>query len=279
MRLKALRLMAVMIAMTLLQPSVMMAHAVIPGIDKEGLDYANKQMIAIETKNQRTESSQTAQSIDKQSQTRINQESITEEKAAFWGLTREEWQQYEKIKDIGGRGYWSPNLDPLTTLGVEAKTQEERERYAQLLAKKEFERTTKELAFQRVYDQMFKRLYPDVLPVELDDNPNFVAPLNLAGERMVLFLDVTDSVRGGNLLQKALHTGKEMDIYLLGTDNDDAMIQQWASFQRIPIEKVQSGLITLNHDRGQWAQIGKGITPVLLQEQQSGKWRQIELGD
>lgn len=206
-------------------------------------------------------------------------EKIIKEKASFWGLTVEEWQQFEKIKEIGGRGYWSPNLDPLTTLGVEAKTQEERERYASLLAKKEFERTTKELEFQRVYDQMFKRLYPDMLPVELDDNPNFVAPLNLEGNRMVLFVDVNDSVRGASLLQKSLNTGKEMDIYLLGTNDDDAIIQQWAGLYHIPLDLVQNGLITLNHDKGQWRQLGNGISPILLQEQNGGKWRQIELGD
>lgn len=216
---------------------------------------------------------------DEQIDIKNQQEALIKEKASFWGLTVQEWNKFEAINEKGGRGYWSPNLDPLTTLGVEAQTQEERERYAMLLAKKEFERTTKELEFQRVYDTMFKRLYPDVLPVELDDNPNFVAPLNRDGERMVLFVDINDSVRGANLLQKALKTGKEMDVYLLGTNEDDALIQQWAAIHTIPVERVQEGNITLNHDKGQWSQIGKGISPIVLQEQQSGKWRQIELGD
>lgn len=236
----------------------------------------NQVLTETNSKNQQT-NSQNQQSI----QTDIQQkkETIIKEKAQFWGLTVEEWYKFEAINETGARGYWSPNLDPLTTLGVEAKTQEERERYAILLAKKEFERTTKELEFQRTYNQVFKRLYPDVLPVELDDNPNFVAPLNLNGERMVLFLDVTDNVRGRNLLQKSLSSNKEMDIYLLGTNGDDGVIQKWASLHHIPVDKVQSGLITLNHDQGQWAQIGKGISPILLQEQNGGKWRQIELRD
>ncbi|WP_392562233.1 TIGR03759 family integrating conjugative element protein [Orbus sturtevantii] len=216
---------------------------------------------------------------DEQIDIKTQQEAIIKEKASFWGLTVQEWLKFEAINEKGGRGYWSPNLDPLTTLGVEAQTQEERERYAMLLAKKEFERTTKELEFQRVYDTMFKRLYPDVLPVELDDNPNFVAPLNREGQRMVLFVDINDSVRGANLLQKALKTGKEMDVYLLGTNDDDSLIQQWAEIHTVPVERVQDGNITLNHDSGQWMQIGKGVSPILLQEQKSGKWRQIELGD
>lgn len=228
-------------------------------------------------------------SQDKQTQTQNQQnsqldiegikEETIKEKASFWGLTVQEWHKFEAINEKGGRGYWSPNLDPLTTLGVEAETNEERERYAMLLAKKEFERTTKELEFQRTYNQIFKQLYPEMLPVELDNNANFVVPLNLDGERMVLFVDVNDSVRGANLLQKALNTGKDMDIYLQGTSDDNETIQKWASVNHIPIERVQTGAITLNHDKGEWIQIGKGVSPILLQEQNGGKWRQIELGD
>ncbi|OCG64100.1 integrating conjugative element protein [Gilliamella sp. wkB18] len=232
----------------------------------KNMPLTDEKLTEQDTKNQNTDIS-------------LQKEETIKEKASFWGLTVEEWHKFEAINEKGGRGYWSPNLDPLTTLGVEAETQEERERYAMLLAKKEFERTTKELEFQRTYNQMFKRLYPDVLPVELDDNPNFVAPLNYEGERMVLFLDVNDSVRGANLLNKALKTGKEMDIYLLNTADDNALIQKWANINYVPIERVQTGSITLNHNKGQWEQIGKGISPILVQEQNDGKWRQIELGD
>jgi len=200
------------------------------------------------------------------------------EKASFWGLTIEEWNKFETIQETKGRKYWSPNLDPLTTLGVEAETKEERERYAMLLVKKEFERTTKELEFQRTYDRVFKKLYPDILPIEIDDNPNFVAPINFEGERLVLFIDINDSVSGNNLLSKAISTGMDLDVYLLNTSNDNEMIQKWAVLHNISIEQVRKGAITLNHDNGQWSQIGKGISPILLQQQNS-KWRQIEIGE
>lgn len=210
-------------------------------------------------------------------ESRITQEERIKEKASYWGLTVTEWQKYEKIINEGGRRYWSPNLDPLTTLGVESETQEEREHYAKLLAKKEFERTTKELEFQRIYNRMFKQLYTNVLPVELDDNPNFVAPLNYEGDRMILFIDINDNVRSETLLGKALKTNKEMDIYLLNTKHDDLVVQKWAS-NHLSIDKVKSGEITLNHNSGQWEQIGKNTLPILVQNQ-GGKWRQIELGE
>ena len=53
------------------------------------------------------------------------------EQAASWGLTEQEWTRFEQIQ-AGPRGFWSPNLDPLTALGVEAQTDQERQRYAEL---------------------------------------------------------------------------------------------------------------------------------------------------
>ena len=54
--------------------------------------------------------------------------------AQHWGLTEQEWTRFEEIQR-GPRGYWSPNLDPLTALGVEARDAAERQRYAELQAR------------------------------------------------------------------------------------------------------------------------------------------------
>ncbi|MCX8578714.1 TIGR03759 family integrating conjugative element protein [Gilliamella sp. B2776] len=234
---------------------------------------ANSHLVS---KNTDSTESESVEKFDKES--RNTQDEKIKEKASFWGLTVTEWQKYENLINEKGRRYWSPNLDPLTTLGVESETEEEREHYAKLLVKKEFERTAKELEFQRIYNRMFKQLYPNTLPIELDDNPNFVAPLNYEGERIVLFIDVNDNVRGEILLGKALKTNKEIDIYLLNTKHDDLAVQKWANLNHLPLDRVKSGEITLNHNNGQWEHLGKNTLPILIQNQ-DGKWRQIELGD
>lgn len=204
------------------------------------------------------------------------EEKTNKVKADYWGLTLEEWTKYEKIKEVGGRGFWTPNLDPLTTLGVEAVTDQERAKYARLLAIKESERVEKELAFQRAYDKAWKELYPDLLPIELDGNQNFIAKVNFSGERLVLFLSVNDNVRGVNLLNSVLKTGKDLDIYLLDSNGDDVIARNWAMNHKIPVNKVNDGNITINHDSGQWLEIGNGNLPVLMQ-QQNKKWRQVEI--
>lgn len=75
----------------------------------------------------------------------------TQQQATVWGVTPEEWQRYLTLKQQV-RGVWSPGLDPLTTLGVEADTDHERQRFAELLVRQEYQRLEKELAFQRAYD-------------------------------------------------------------------------------------------------------------------------------
>lgn len=60
----------------------------------------------------------------------------------------------------GPSGVYSPGLDPLTALGIEASSAEDRRRYAELQVQAERRRIDKELAYQRAYDQVFARLYP-----------------------------------------------------------------------------------------------------------------------
>ncbi len=82
-------------------------------------------------------------------------------------MTVEEWSRYTELMK-GERGMWSPNLNPLTALGIEARTAEEREKYARMLAKKYYERVSKELDFDKVYRQEFEKLYPNELPFEVE---------------------------------------------------------------------------------------------------------------
>ncbi|HDL4131289.1 TPA: TIGR03759 family integrating conjugative element protein, partial [Mannheimia haemolytica] len=97
--------------------------------------------------NMQTETVSSSQStLQKQSQHQQSQLSDSLKQAKEWGLTVEEWSRYTELMK-GERGMWSPNLDPLTALGIEARTAEEREKYARMLAKKYYERVSKELDF------------------------------------------------------------------------------------------------------------------------------------
>ncbi|MFU2076095.1 TIGR03759 family integrating conjugative element protein [Gallibacterium anatis] len=187
------------------------------------------------------------------------------EQAQHWGLTEEEWKRYELLKKTE-RQYWSPNLDPLTTLGVEATSEAERQKYARLLAKKEFERVEKELKFQLAYDAAFKELYPGVMPI----SDNTMSPV--INERLVLFTRL-NCEKCDSALQKILATNKSVDIYFVDSRQDDKAIRDWAISHRIDVNKVRSRQITLNHDQGDlWMQHGNGKMPVIFK---SGTWDQV----
>ncbi len=75
--------------------------------------------------------------------------------ATEWGLQPQEWARYRELMD-GPLGIYSPNLDPLSALGIEARTDEERRRYAELQVQVEARRVEKLLAYQRAYDEAWQ---------------------------------------------------------------------------------------------------------------------------
>lgn len=89
---------------------------------------------------------------------RVSADEIT--RAQYPELTEIEWLRFEGLMR-GPRGYWTPNLDPVTTLGVHARTDAERTRYAELAARLEHDRIAGELAFAVAYADAWRRLYPD----------------------------------------------------------------------------------------------------------------------
>ncbi|MDG2961722.1 TIGR03759 family integrating conjugative element protein [Exercitatus varius] len=198
----------------------------------------------------------------------LNRQDIHEQ-AQRWGLTEIEWQRYLDIKQHE-RSFWSPNLDPLTTLGVEAKTEAERRHYAELLAKKEYERVEKELAFQRAYDQAFQRLYPNQLPFEVEPH------ISQATGRIYYFTRLDNCEKCETDISRILSYANNktpVDIYIVGSSGNDDAIRAWATKHRIDPVKVKARQITLNHDSGYWLMNANGKMPVAFQTQGDGQWK------
>lgn len=173
-----------------------------------------------------------------------------------WGLTQEEWSHYEALKR-GERGIWSPSLDPLTTLGVEAATDAERRRYADLLVEKEAQRVKKELAFQRAYDAAWKRRFPALPPVA-------TASVDTTS-RLAVFVR-EDCPACDIRLNTLLTSGHPLDIYLVDSRNDDSRLRRLALARKIDGQRVRHREITLNHDGGRWLQYGQGKMPAVLEK-------------
>ncbi|MBK0123554.1 TIGR03759 family integrating conjugative element protein [Pantoea sp. S61] len=181
-------------------------------------------------------------------------------------LSDDEYSNYSKIME-GLRGKQSPNLDPLTALGIESKSDLQRRHYAELWVKQEYERTEKELKFQREVDAAWKRLMPNMLPVNMG---NAAGIAHDSGGRLALFVREADCQRCDARLSAVLADKRPVDIYLVDSEGSDQKLRSWAQQHHIPVEQVRERRITLNHDAGRWMRYGNGIMPVLLQQGASG---------
>lgn len=192
-------------------------------------------------------------------------QSQLQQSAQQWGLSDTEWQKYQQLKQ-GKRGIQSPGLDPLTTLGVESDSSSERRRLAELWVKEEYQRTEKELAFQREVNAAWSRLYPNALSVNMGNASGLAHDTN---GRMALF--VRDNCeRCDARLAAVLADNRPVDIYLVGSDGKDDTVRKWAVSHNIPVDRVRSRQITLNHDRGLWLTYGQGQMPAILQQGENG---------
>ncbi|OSN01337.1 TIGR03759 family integrating conjugative element protein [Lonsdalea populi] len=185
--------------------------------------------------------------------------------AQQWGLSNSDWLRYQMLMN-GERGIMSPGLDPLTALGVETDNSTERRRLAELWVRHEYLRSEKELAFQREINAAWLRLYPKMLAVNMGSNMAGIA--HDTQGRLALFVKENCS-RCDARLAAVLADDRPVDIYLVGDSSDEA-IRAWAIRHNIPVEKVRSRQITLNHDSGLWLRYGQGQMPVILQQGENG---------
>lgn len=206
-----------------------------------------------------------------QSQVRDSADAALDERLAKgWGLHPEEWTRYRQVMQ-GPLGIYSPNLDPLTALGIEARSDEERKRYAELQVKAESRRVDKTLAYQRAYDAAWKRLYPGQLRVNLPGAPS-PAVGNKGSGRLAVFVKA-NCLPCEQRVRQLQAAGTAFDVYMVGSRQEDARIRQWATQAGVDAGRVRARSITLNHDAGRWLSLGlPGELPGVVREV-NGQWQ------
>lgn len=194
------------------------------------------------------------------------------EQAASWGLTEQEWARFEQIQ-AGPRGFWSPNIDPLTALGVEAETDQERQRYAELQVALEAKRAERELAYQNAYTAAWAKLFPGLLPIQGMASP---PPASSSVEpRQALFVEDHCPACTAEA-QRLQSSDTAFDIYLVGSQGEDEHVRGWARQASIDPSKVQRRQITLNHDRGRWFSLGAPRPLPVAFQQVNGQWQRLD---
>lgn len=213
----------------------------------------------------------TAQPRHAQSQERpLVGRTLDDRAARDWGLQPQEWARYQELME-GPLGIHSPNLDPLSALGIEAHSDEERRRYAEMQVQAEARRVEKLLAYQRAYDEAWQRLHPGMQRVNLPDDKPSAGAMRGSGRMAVFVKD--GCVACGQLVQRLQSSGTEFDLYMVGSRQDDARIRDWAKRAQLDPVRVRSASITLNHDGGRWLSLGlPGDLPAVVREVK-GQWQ------
>ncbi|HDX1015704.1 TIGR03759 family integrating conjugative element protein [Pasteurella multocida] len=216
-------------------------------------------------------------SINQQSlnQQNLNVNSVNQQKLAHqateWGLTVEEWNRYTELM-AGERGMWSLNLDPLTALGIEAKTEAEKIKYARMLAERFRARVLKEIEFDKIYRQEYEKMYPEETAFTVEPH------ISQSVGRVIYFtrLDNCNSCKAdlGKILNH-VNNQTPIDIFIVGDNVTDEAIRKWAKENHIDASKVQRKLITLNHDNGYWFKYSFGKMPAAYQVKGDGQWQAL----
>lgn len=190
-----------------------------------------------------------------------------EQNARDWGLRPEEWTRYREVMR-GPLGIFSPNLDPLTALGIEARSDDERRRYAELQVQVEARRVEKTLAYQRAYDAAWQRLHPGMQRVNLPEAGITSSTSAASGDAGRIAVFVKDECAPcTQIVQQLQASGAAFDLYMVGSRQDDALIRDWAKRARIAPSRVRNGSITLNHDAGRWLSLGlPGDLPAVVRQ-------------
>ena len=92
-------------------------------------------------------------------------------RSRLWELSETEWRRYKLLMQ-GIRGSISPpTISPIEVLGIHARDQDERRRYAEMWARAMREDVSRILAFQYAYDEAGKRLYPNEQLIDINRLP------------------------------------------------------------------------------------------------------------
>ena len=185
-------------------------------------------------------------------------------RAKSWRLSEKEYGRYKLLKETTPRGIWTPNIDPLTLLGVEARTEQERIKYARIFNQVELERTKKDIAFGAAQNADLKRLSPN--------SNGFKSYLEQRKERRINYMNISTMSQGSpesnseyqstsyifyvDLMKECdrecarqvseVIKQARVDFFFINAQTDKSIIE-FARNHKIPSKKVKSGTYTFNY--------------------------------
>lgn len=189
------------------------------------------------------------QIINPQIQATVSTQDNIQNEAALWGLSSEQYAQYQWLMQNTPSGHWYKNLDPAEVLALNSDTPDAMLQYAKLEAALMHARVSRELAFDLLYAEAYKSLYPNERPIMPPSTTGTTTQSLQSGDRVWLFIGIHTPL-GKFVYQHLIKTVQAvpntvLDIYFVGDDVSAATIQAWAITAGIPRAIVDTQ-VTLN---------------------------------
>lgn len=172
--------------------------------------------------------------------------------ARVWGLNEDEEKRYiQLLQSRSGIYYKNLRLTPVDILGLNARTDSEREHFAEIAAHHEAQKVAQNIAWNNAFYQAYNQLFQNIPVVGNFDpspySPYAHQPIPLkSGDSLYFFIKENDPVRTVLLqLIDAITTTPDTKLHLLFIEMDEEAIQLWANRNQIPQSLVVSHQIIL----------------------------------
>ncbi|HFL2715770.1 TPA: TIGR03759 family integrating conjugative element protein [Legionella pneumophila] len=219
----------------------------------------------------------------------INKLQLSDEQmheAKVWGLSLDEEKRYILLMQNKSKFYYEGlRQTPVDILGLNARNEHERNHYADLSAKQEAQKVSKNLAWNNAFYKAYNKLFTNV-PVVGDFDPSPYSPyahkpiqLN-PGDTLFFFIKDKDPINSILMtLFEAIEQTPNTQLHLMLLDMDDSAIQLWANQHQVPQHLVHNSRISLNHGELSYQSLKahKKTLPLLLLAQ-NGRSNIIDLG-
>lgn len=201
----------------------------------------------------------------------LNEQQLHE--AKVWEITLEEEKRYVFLMQNRSKIYYQGlKQTPLDILGLNARNEIERNHFAELAARQEAQKVSKNIAWNNAFYKAYNKLFRNVPVVGNFDpspfSPYAHQPIQLqSGEILYFFIKQDDAVETIlMLLQEAIEATPNTTLHLMLLDSDSLAIQLWANKHQLSKQLVNNGKITLRQGdlNYQALNINKKKTPLLL---------------
>jgi len=258
------------LAISLFSTQLAFAELNIPGISSQTLNTltAQDQTLARAGLTINDDDVTSEQDINK---VQLNEQQLHE--AKVWELTLDEEKRYVLLMQNRSTIYYKGlRQTPLDILGLNARTETERNHFADLAAMQEAQKVSKNIAWNNAFYKAYNKLFANV-PVVGDFDPSPYSPyahkpvqLN-QGDTLYFFIKPDDAVKTILMvLLDAIENAPTTRLHLMLIDSDELSIQLWANKHQIPQHLVNSSQITINHGNQNYQAltVKKKTTPLLL---------------